>query len=147
VITLALMRESRVIAWQATLYGTTAVVALIVVVALLVRAYRLARLAAAAQVVLILVGWLAASIPTRATTLTVAGTAAPAITLRLTLIVLGAGTLLLVPSLVISSGSSRVVPPFLDHREVATQMVQVTLEVARFLVLLRIFGRRAPDIE
>jgi cytochrome bd ubiquinol oxidase subunit II len=78
----------------------TAIAALVALAALTIRRYRLARFAAAAQVSLILWGWVMADYPYLVPpTLTIRDAAAPAVTLRLTLIALGAGAVLLVPSL------------------------------------------------
>ena len=68
--------------------------------ALLTRAYRVARVAAAAQVVLILSGWAIAQYPYLVPpTMTVAGVAAPHDTLELILVALALGGLVLFPSL------------------------------------------------
>jgi cytochrome bd ubiquinol oxidase subunit II len=78
----------------------TVVAAITALVSLVVRRYRLARVAAAAQVSLILWGWGAGSYPYLVPpTLTIDEAAAPAITLRLTLIALALGAVVLVPSL------------------------------------------------
>ncbi len=78
----------------------TAAAALLAFWALIVRRYRLARLAAGAQVSCIVWGWGIAQYPyIIPSTLTVHDAAAPAITLRLTLGALAAGAIVLVPSL------------------------------------------------
>lgn len=77
--------------------GTAAILAF---VALLVRRYRLARLAAGAQVSLIVWGWGISQYPLLIPpSLSIRDAAAPPVTLRLTLIALAAGALILVPSL------------------------------------------------
>jgi cytochrome d ubiquinol oxidase subunit II len=86
--------------WAAVLHGVTAIAAVTAIAGLVFRAYRLARLAAAAQVALILWGWALAQYPYLIPpTLTIHDAAAPAITLRLTLLALAAGALVLFPSL------------------------------------------------
>jgi cytochrome d ubiquinol oxidase subunit II len=68
--------------------------------ALWVRRYRLARVLAAAQVTLILVGWALAQRPYLiAPDVTIEHAAAPPVTLELMLVIVGAGALLLIPSL------------------------------------------------
>ena len=70
------------------------------IAALWLRHYRAARLAAAAQVSLILWGWMIAQYPYLVpSTLTIRDAAAPAVTLRLLAVGLTAGTLILAPSL------------------------------------------------
>ena len=77
--------------------GTAAIVAF---GAIMVRRYRVARVAAGAQVSLIVWGWGMSQYPFLIPpTLTVHDAAAPAITLRLTLIALAVGAVVLVPSL------------------------------------------------
>ena len=79
----------------------TAVMALLAFAALIVRRYRVARLAAGAQVSLILWGWGISLYPfIIPETLTIRAAAAPPITLRLTLGTLALGAVVLVPSLV-----------------------------------------------
>ncbi len=86
--------------WAAVLHGATALAAVTAIGSLVVRAYRVARIAAAAQVSLILWGWALAQFPYLVPpTLTIHDAAAPATTLRLTLVALGAGALVLFPSL------------------------------------------------
>ncbi len=78
----------------------TGVAAILAFAAILVRRYRLARLAAGAQVSLIVCGWGMSQYPYLIPpSLTVHDAAAPAVTLRLTLIALAAGAVILVPSL------------------------------------------------
>jgi cytochrome bd ubiquinol oxidase subunit II len=87
--------------WALPFHLATGVAALAAIGALLRRAYRLARFAAAAQVTLILVGWTLAQypylVPPR---LTIAEAAAPRITLQLVLVALVLGGLVLFPSLI-----------------------------------------------
>ncbi len=69
--------------------------------ALVRRRFRLARLAAGAQVTLILWGWAIAQFPYLVpTSLTISAAAAPPRTLAITLTILGVGAVVLVPSLV-----------------------------------------------
>jgi cytochrome d ubiquinol oxidase subunit II len=86
--------------WAAPFHVATGIAAVVAIAALWTRRFRLARVAAAGQVMLILWGWVAsqypAMIPGR---LSIADAAAPDITLRLTLYVLAAGGLVLFPSL------------------------------------------------
>ena len=80
--------------------AATAAAALTAVVALWRRRYRVARVAAATQVSLILWGWLLAQYPyVIPPSLTIRDAAAPAVTLRLLAMGLGAGALILLPSL------------------------------------------------
>jgi len=82
------------------LHLATAVAAVAAFGALIVHRPRLARIAAAAQVSLIVWGWAAAQFPYLVPeTHTILGAAAPRATLRLTLIVSAAGAVVLVPSL------------------------------------------------
>ena len=82
------------------LHLATAVAAVSAVLALVRRRYRVARVAAAAQVSLILWGWAFGLVPFLVPPdLTIAGTAAPHATLRLLAWALGAGLVVLVPSL------------------------------------------------
>lgn len=87
-------------AWALPLHLTTGAAAVAAILALWWRRWRWARIAAAVQVTLILWGWLLAQypylVPPR---YTIAGAAAPAVTLRLVLIGLAGGFLLLIPSL------------------------------------------------
>jgi cytochrome d ubiquinol oxidase subunit II len=86
--------------WSVPLHVATGLAAISVFAALWFRRYRLARLAAGLQVSLIFWGWPMAQYPfLLPPEYTIAGTAAPASTLRLTLIVLGGGSLVLLPSL------------------------------------------------
>ncbi len=87
-------------AWALPLHGATGLAAVTAIWALWTRRYAVARLAAAAQVSLILWGWVLAQYPYLAPpSLTVAGAAAPRSTLVLVLWTLGAGALILFPSL------------------------------------------------
>lgn len=87
-------------AWAWVLHVATAAAAIVAFAALWWRRYRLARIAAAAQVSLILWGWAFSQYPyILPTSLTIRDAAAPPITLRLLLIGLGAGALILIPSL------------------------------------------------
>jgi len=84
----------------ARLVALTGIAAVCAFIALWTRRYRTARVAAAAQVSLILWGWGLAQFPyLLPPDLTIAGAAAPAVTLRLALGVLGLGALVLFPSL------------------------------------------------
>jgi cytochrome d ubiquinol oxidase subunit II len=77
-----------------------AIAALAALWALWQRRYRVARVAAAAQVALILWGWGVAQYPYMLPPgLTIAGAAAPEITLKLTLVALALGAIVVVPSL------------------------------------------------
>jgi cytochrome d ubiquinol oxidase subunit II len=86
--------------WAVPLHLATGATAVGVLAALWFRRYRLARLAVGLQVSLIFWGWAMAQYPyLLPPTFTVANTAAPDATLRLTLIVLAVGGLVLLPSL------------------------------------------------
>ena len=86
--------------WASTLHGLTAVAALTAFWALLTRRYRVARVAAAMQVVLILWGWGLAQYPYIVPPdLTIADAAAPTVTLELALSAVGLGAIVLFPSL------------------------------------------------
>lgn len=86
--------------WALILQGATGVSAITALLALWVRRYLLARVAAGAQVSLILWGWAAAQYPYLVPPdLQIAAAAAPAITIRLVLITLAVGALILLPSL------------------------------------------------
>ena len=85
--------------WALALHFVTAVFAISAFAALWTRRYKLARICAAAQVTLILLGWAFAQYPHLVEPdLTIASAAAPAITLQLLLAALAAGALLLFPS-------------------------------------------------
>jgi cytochrome d ubiquinol oxidase subunit II len=87
--------------WAIPFQAITVAVALVAIWALLVRRFRLARVAAAAQVMLILWGWAVAQYPYLVPpVLTVYAAAAPARTLRLAVWGLIVGGVLLLPSLV-----------------------------------------------
>lgn len=87
--------------WAAALHAATGAAALAAIGALWWRRFQLARLAAAAQVALILWGWALAQYPYLVPPdLTIRGAAAPRITLVLVLWALVAGGLVLFPSLV-----------------------------------------------
>jgi cytochrome d ubiquinol oxidase subunit II len=86
--------------WAAVLHVLTAIAALTVFAALLRRRYRIARIAAAAQVSLILWGWGISQHPfLLPPDLTIANAAAPRATLELVLIALVIGAIVLFPSL------------------------------------------------
>ena len=86
--------------WALPLHLFTAAAAITVLAALWFRRYRLARLAVGLQVSLIFWGWAIAQYPfLLPPTFTVANTAAPHSTLRLTLIILAVGGVVLLPSL------------------------------------------------
>lgn len=86
--------------WAIPLHLATGAAAVAAIAALWRRRYRLARLAAAAQVSLILWGWILGQFPyLLPPQYTIAEAAAPPITLRLVLIALAVGTLVLLPSL------------------------------------------------
>lgn len=83
------------------LHGLTGASAVTAIWALWVRRFRVARMAAAAQVALVIVGWGAALYPELVPPdVTIANAAAPRATLVLVLWALGAGALVLLPSLV-----------------------------------------------
>jgi cytochrome bd ubiquinol oxidase subunit II len=80
--------------------AATAFAAIAAIAALWLRHYRLARLAAAAQVSLILWGWMIAQYPYLIPpTLTIRDAAAPTVTLRLLAVGLAVGAVILLPSL------------------------------------------------
>ena len=80
--------------------AATASAAITAIAALWLRRYRIARIAAAAQVSLILWGWLIAQYPYLIPpTLTIREAAAPIVTLRLLAVGLAGGALILLPSL------------------------------------------------
>ncbi|MFZ5623080.1 MAG: cytochrome d ubiquinol oxidase subunit II [Gemmatimonadota bacterium] len=86
--------------WSLPVQALIAVSAIVTLLALWRRQYRLARAAAPAQVTLILVGWALTQYPYIVPpTLTVQDAAAPDATLALLLLALGAGAVLLFPSL------------------------------------------------
>jgi cytochrome bd ubiquinol oxidase subunit II len=87
--------------WALALHLATGAAAVATIGALWLRHFRLARVAAAAQVSLILWGWALAQYPYLIPPdLTIRAAAAPRITLVLTLWILGAGALVLFPSLI-----------------------------------------------
>jgi cytochrome d ubiquinol oxidase subunit II len=87
--------------WALPLHAAAGVAAVTAIRALWTRHYRLARVAAGAQVSLILWGWALSQYPYIVPpTLTISGAAAPALTLTLLLWALAAGALVLFPSLV-----------------------------------------------
>lgn len=106
-LALALSRQAPLVArgltaapWASTLHALTAAAALTAFWALLTRRYRVARGAAALQVVLILWGWGFAQYPyVVPPDLTIAAAAAPAVTLELALSAVGLGAIVLFPSL------------------------------------------------
>jgi cytochrome d ubiquinol oxidase subunit II len=86
--------------WSWPLHVATAAAALAALAALATRRWRLARFAAAAQVALVVVGWGASQFPYLVVpTLTLGSASAPAATQRLLLWALGAGAVVLLPSL------------------------------------------------
>ena len=86
--------------WASTLHGLTALAALAAFWALLTRRFRMARIAAAMQVTLILWGWGLAQYPYLVPPdLTIADSAAPTVTLELALSAVGIGAIVLFPSL------------------------------------------------
>ena len=88
-------------AWAPPLHIATGAAAVGAIWALWTRRYRVARLAAAAQVSLIVWGWAVAQFPYLIPpAMTISGAAAPPVTLRLVLWALAGGALLLLPSLV-----------------------------------------------
>ena len=85
--------------WALGLHGLTAMFAGGAFYALLTRKFRLARVCAAAQVTLILMGWALAQFPYLVEPdITIYSAAAPPVTLKLLLIALVAGVLVLFPS-------------------------------------------------
>jgi cytochrome d ubiquinol oxidase subunit II len=86
--------------WAQPLHGATAIAAIAAFLALWKRAYRAARIAAAAQVTLILWGWALVQFPYAVRpSLTLADAAAPADVQAMLLAVLAAGAVILLPSL------------------------------------------------
>ena len=86
--------------WALPFHIVTGIAAVAAIAALWTRHYRLARIAAAAQVTFILWGWAAAQYPyVLPPSLTIAGAAAPSRTLVLVLWALAAGACVLFPSL------------------------------------------------
>ena len=86
--------------WAPLLLGWTVLSALIATLALWFRRFRAARIAAVAQVTFILLGWGLAQFPHLVTPdVTLQNAAAPESTLKLLLLALGAGTVVLLPSL------------------------------------------------
>ena len=86
--------------WALVFQGATAISAVTALLSLWSRRYLLARVAAAAQVSLILWGWAVAQYPYIVPPdLTIAESAAPTVTLKLVLVALGLGAALLIPSL------------------------------------------------
>jgi cytochrome d ubiquinol oxidase subunit II len=87
--------------WAPLLLGWTALSAITATVALWSRKFYLARIAALAQVTFILVGWGLAQFPHLVTPdVTLQNAAAPESTLKLLLLALGAGAVVLLPSLI-----------------------------------------------
>jgi len=87
--------------WSPVLLVWTSVCAVVALLALYLRRYALSRIAAVAQVSLILIGWSAAQYPNLITPdVTITNAAAPAITLRLLIMALGLGAIVLLPSLI-----------------------------------------------
>jgi cytochrome d ubiquinol oxidase subunit II len=86
--------------WAPVLLGWTGLSAIAAALALWSRRFYLARIAAAAQVTFILLGWALAQFPHLVTPdITIQNAAAPESTLRLLLLALGAGAVVLLPSL------------------------------------------------
>jgi cytochrome d ubiquinol oxidase subunit II len=86
--------------WAPLLLGWTALAAITAVMALRLRKFELARIAGIAQVTFILIGWGVAQFPDLiAPDVTVYNSAAPEITLQLLVLALGAGAVVLLPSL------------------------------------------------
>ncbi len=86
--------------WSMPLQLCTGAAAVVAITALWRRAFRVARIAAAAQVSFILWGWAFAQYPfIIPVTLTIRQASAPDVTLELLLLGLGAGALILIPSL------------------------------------------------
>jgi cytochrome d ubiquinol oxidase subunit II len=86
--------------WAPVLVGTTIVFALAAFISLWLRRFALARIAAIAEVALILGGWSVAQYPNLITPgITIFNAAAPEITLRLLTYALAAGAIVLFPSL------------------------------------------------
>src|ERR1700747_2695189 len=86
--------------WAPILLGWTALSAITALLALWFRAFNLARTAAVAEVTIILLGWGLSQFPHLVTpNVTIQNAAAPESTLRLLLLALGAGVVVLVPSL------------------------------------------------
>jgi len=86
--------------WSWPLHGATALFAVTALLAVGRRRFRLARLAAAAQVALVVLGWGASQYPfVVVPDLTLAAASAPRVTQTLLLATLGAGALVLFPSL------------------------------------------------
>ena len=86
--------------WAPLLVAWTSVVSIVALAALWRRWFALARIAAIGQVTLILVGWCLAQYPHLITPdVTVNNAHAPEITLRLLVLALGAGAIVLLPSL------------------------------------------------
>ena len=86
--------------WAPLLLVWTSLFAIAALIALWLRRFVVARLAAIGQVTLILLGWGLAQYPNLVTPdVTVANAAAPEFTMRLLVIALGFGAVLLLPSL------------------------------------------------
>jgi cytochrome d ubiquinol oxidase subunit II len=86
--------------WAPLLVGTTIIFALAALISLWLRRFALARIAAIAEVTLILGGWSMAQYPNLITPgITIFNAAAPEITLRLLTYALAAGAIVLFPSL------------------------------------------------
>jgi cytochrome d ubiquinol oxidase subunit II len=87
--------------WAPLLLAWTSLFALVSLVALWFRWFSTARIAAIGQVTVILMGWSLAQFPNLVTPdVTVTNSAAPEVTLRLLILALGAGAIVLLPSLV-----------------------------------------------
>lgn len=104
-------------AWAVPLHLATGIAAVAVLAALWFRRFRLARVAVGVQVSLIFWGWPLAQYPyLLPPEFTIANTAAPPATLRLTLIVLSAGAIILLPSLWYLFQVFKSVPADPSHR-------------------------------
>jgi cytochrome bd ubiquinol oxidase subunit II len=87
--------------WAPLLLGWTALCAITAIIALLSRRFYVARIAAVAQVTFILAGWGLAQFPHLVTPgVTLQNAAAPESTLKPLLLALGAGGVVLLPSLI-----------------------------------------------
>jgi cytochrome d ubiquinol oxidase subunit II len=105
--------------WALPFHILTGISALATLAALWVRRYRLARMTVGVQVLCIFGGWGMAQYPyVIPPDLTIAGAAAPPVTLRLVLIVLAIGGVILLPSLIYLFGIFKSAPADLPGRAV-----------------------------
>ncbi|HKT06639.1 MAG TPA: cytochrome d ubiquinol oxidase subunit II [Gemmatimonadaceae bacterium] len=106
-------------AWAPLLHVLTGIAAILAIVALWIRRWRVARIAVAAQVTFILWGWAAAQAPYLVPpSLTIGNAAAPSRTLAIFLIALAVGAIVLFPSITYLFRlfkSARVHEPGADH--------------------------------